>query len=195
MAPFAKISVKKGLKVAETEEFVRRLAKLKEHVGEVYPVLADEEGNIINGWHRIRVDPNWHRKVVPCKDMAEKALVWLAAHERRAVTPKEVSVNLIHIAEKLLKENVPRDQIVAKISELTNYSESYIRKLLPAKYKALEKARVKAVKTLYPEEKPKPAEEKPPERRVPTKYLCPICGSGLAFIGDLLVPYHEALKR
>jgi hypothetical protein len=180
--------------LSEEDELLLTLRKLRELVGELYPVLVDEEGNIIDGWHRVKVNPNWHRKMVKCKDVSDKALVWLAAHARRSINPKELSVKMIQVAEKLLGEGVPRDQIVTKIAELTGYSERHVRRLLPAKYKAKEKARTSTVKLLY-EEKPKPAEEKPAERKAPAKYLCPVCGAALAFVGDLLVPYHEALKR
>jgi hypothetical protein len=180
--------------LSEEDELLLTLRKLRELVGELYPVLVDEEGNIIDGWHRVKVNPNWHRKMVKCKDVSDKALVWLAAHARRGINPKELSVKMIQVAEKLLTEGVPREQIVTKIAELTGYSERHVRRLLPAKYKAKEKARTPTVKLLY-EEKPKPAEEKPAERKAPAKYLCPVCGAALAFVGDLLVPYHEVLKR
>jgi hypothetical protein len=181
--------------MSDEEEFITRLRKLRGLVGEVYPVIVDAEGNIIDGWHRVKVDPSWHKKIVECKDMGEKALVWFAAHERRTVSQKELSTNMIHVAEKLLRQGIQRDQIVAKIAELTGYTEQYIRKFLPAQYKAKEKARAKPIKLVYPEEKPKLAGEKPAERRMPTKYLCPICGSPLALFGELLIPYHEALRK
>jgi hypothetical protein len=178
--------------LSEEDELLLTLRKLREFVGELYPVLVDEEGNIIDGWHRVKVNPNWHRKTVKCKDMSDKAIVWLAAHARRDVSPKELSVKMIHVAEKLLTEGVPREQIVAKIAEITGYSERHVRRLLPAKYKAKEKARAQKAKILYKGEE-KPAEKKA-EKKMPKKYLCPICGSPLALVGDLLVPYHEAIK-
>jgi hypothetical protein len=180
--------------LSEEEELLSIVKRLRELVGEIYPVIEDESGEIIDGWHRVKVNPNWHRKTIKCKDAVDKALVWLAAHARRTVNPKELSVRMVQVAEKLLGEGVPRDQIVTKIAELTGYSERHVRRLLPGKYKAKEKARAPAVKMLYQE---RPAEEKPeekPEKKMPRKYLCPICGSPLAFVGELLVPYYEAIR-
>jgi len=33
--------------------------KISEKIGQLYPVLVDAEGNVIDGFHRLEADPKW----------------------------------------------------------------------------------------------------------------------------------------
>jgi len=182
--------------MGEKEELINRIKKLREKVGEVYPVIVDKEGKIIDGWHRLEASPNWTRKVVEPKNRYEEALIWFAAHERRQVEKKEIQVKFITMAEELLKQGVDKGQIATKIAEDTGYTLQYVLSHLPPKYKLKEKRAAgkkgAIVRSVYAEEIKKEIEQK--QTKPPTKYLCPLCGGALALVGDLLVPYHEALK-
>lgn len=177
------------------EELVSHIRMLREKVGEIYPILVDGEGKVIDGFHRLEAYPDWTRKTVEPANRYEEALIWFAAHKRRGITTKEVKVRLITMAEELLKQGVDKGDISTRIAEDTGYTLQRVLSLLPAKYK-LKVKRISGrkgatAKRLYKEKIGK--EVKKTKR--PTKYLCPVCGTALAFVGDLLVPYHEAIKR
>ncbi|MEM2338411.1 MAG: hypothetical protein QXP06_07455 [Candidatus Bathyarchaeia archaeon] len=182
--------------MSEKAELLQRIKRLRDKVGEIYPIIETPE-RVLDGHHRLEACPDWkERKIVTPKNPYEEALIWFAAHERRKVSKKEVQVKLLTMAEHLLKSGVERGQIIKQIAEDTGYNEKYIASMLPAKYKAPQKVKAaeKAVeiKPVYKEEVKKEVEKM--KVKQPKKYLCPICGNPLALVGDLLVPYHEALK-
>ena len=43
----------------------RSLNKSHGTVGQLYPVLRDAEGKVIDGWHRLDVDPAWQSVTLP----------------------------------------------------------------------------------------------------------------------------------
>jgi len=164
--------------MTEKQEFIARIKTLRDKIGEIYPVLETKEGKIIDGWHRLQAHPNWKRRVIEPSSAYDEALIWFAAHERRRISRKEIKVRLITMAEELIKQGFDRGEIATKIAEDTGYTLQHVLSLLPAKYKhkvkrvAGKKAAV--VKRLYKEEIKKEVE---------------------TLVGELLVPYHEALKR
>lgn len=181
----------------EKEELLQRIKRLREKVGEIYPIIETPE-KVLDGYHRLEACPDWkERKLVTPKDEYEEALIWFAAHERRIIPKKEVQAKLIAMAEHLLKQGVEKGQIAQQIALDTGYSPNYIASLLPQKYKVKTKAeagkKAAEVKVYYQEEIKKEIEKAAPSAQ-PKKYLCPICGSPLALVGDLLVPYHEATR-
>ncbi len=181
--------------MSEKEELLKRIRLLREKVGEIYPVIETPD-KVLDGHHRLEACPDWKlRKLVTPKDEYEEALIWFAAHERRQIPRKEMQAKLIAMAEHLLKKGTEKGQITKKIAEDTGYNPNYIASLLPQKYKIKTKAeagkKAAEVKVLYKEEVEKEAEKTLPPKQ-PKKYLCPVCGSPLALVGDLLVPYHEA---
>jgi rubrerythrin len=179
------------MEVSETE-VIEGLRKSKAIVGELYPVLKRKDtGEIIDGFTRKRADPTWTEKEVEIRNEKEAILYRLYANYRRRVSSKETKVQIITLAETLEKEGVPRELILTKIAELTPYSERWIRYLLPAKYKAVEKTKKTMPRKAEGHEEvlPHPSEEtkKPTEEKVKT-YQCPVCGTTLKLVGDLLYP-------
>jgi len=173
-------------------EIIEGLRKSKAVIGELYPVLKRKDtGEIIDGSMRKRADPTWIEKEVEIKSEKEAILYRLYANYRRRVSAKETKVQIIALAEALEREGVPREQIAQKLAELTPYSERWIRYLLPAKYKVVEKTKktLKKPEGGYEEVLPHPSEEtrKPIEEKVKT-YQCPVCGTTLKLVGDLLYP-------
>jgi hypothetical protein len=67
------------------------LAVSRESLGELYPVLVDAHGNVIDGNHRLGENPNWHEEVRPQIDTPDKlALAQIACNDcRRIVSPAE----------------------------------------------------------------------------------------------------------
>lgn len=119
------------------------LRESRRRTRELYPVLVDAHGNVIDGFHRLEADPGWERKTL--EHIRTPAQLWLARivanTHRRTVSREERSEQATRLAQALLAEGVPRAKIVSTIAELTTFSERYVRGLLPDEYKMMSKAR------------------------------------------------------
>jgi hypothetical protein len=182
------------------EELVKRLAQSRQLVGELDEVLIDQNNKVIDGLHRLKAYPGWKTRVVNA-DHKQALILRLHRNFRRTVSKEETKHLLNELALTLKSEGTPDEQIASEIVKLSPYSEAYTLSLLPKKYKqpkavkAGEKAAKATYKVLYQENEKPTAEQKPTEKKTPQKYLCPVCGAALALVGELLVPYHEAIKK
>jgi len=114
------------------------LAETRRSVDELYPVLLDAEGNVIDGNHRLDVHPNWRTETLP--NIKTRVQLWaariIANGCRRVVSREERAEQFTMLAQSLVEdEGVPRTQVAKTISRLTTYSERYVQLLLPAEYK------------------------------------------------------------
>jgi len=114
------------------------LAETRRSVDELYPVLLDAEGNVIDGNHRLDVHPNWRTETLP--NIKTRVQLWaariIANGCRRVVSRDERAEQFTMLAKSLVEdEGVPRTQVAKTISRLTTYSERYVQLLLPAEYK------------------------------------------------------------
>jgi len=82
-------------------------------VGHLYPVLTDSFGNVIDGFHRLDVDPNWPKvKVDSISDPVQLTIARLIANTRRDVPPEEKKEGLTKLIKmtgwspKQLAENL-----------------------------------------------------------------------------------------
>lgn len=114
------------------------LAETRRSVDELYPVLLDAEGNVIDGNHRLDVHPDWRTETLP--NIKTRVQLWaariIANGCRRVVSRDERAEQFTMLAKSLVEdEGVPRTQAAKTISRLTTYSERYVQLLLPAEYK------------------------------------------------------------
>jgi hypothetical protein len=79
------------------------LKKSKAAVGQIYPVLLDKHGKIIDGYHRKRVDPNWKEERLNVEDPLEILKIRVNAQYRREV-PFEEKAQWVKDCRKLLRE-------------------------------------------------------------------------------------------
>jgi DNA modification methylase len=124
------------------------LKKSYEKFGPIYPVLVDKHGNVIDGFHRKKVDPNWpvmKREDIETEYDREK-IALLANLLRREITGEEITKRLTKLADFWMKKGYKKGQIVQKLYEELGgvWSDDWIRKYLPEKFKAEEK--IKAAK-------------------------------------------------
>jgi site-specific DNA-methyltransferase (adenine-specific) len=102
-----------------TEEFSALKADIREH-GILSPVFVDEDGNVLDGKHRLAVDPNAPRKVIRGLTPAEKeAFVFRCNFVRRNLSPDqkaEARRKMKVTASKLRAEN-PRKWTLKKIGD------------------------------------------------------------------------------
>jgi hypothetical protein len=115
------------------------LRKSIENVGPLYEVLVAEDGEILDGKHRLAMNPNHPKKTVPAKTKAQKIIVRLNAHHRRRIPREETQALIMELAQELEKEGIPRESISAELTKRLPYSESYLQHILPQEFKKPEK--------------------------------------------------------
>jgi len=98
--------------------------------GALYPVLVDANGNVIDGFHRIKVDPNWEkRKLDWVKTDADRIKIGIVANfDRREITTEEIRDKLGQLAELTGWD-------ANRLAEELNRSYTWVMKYLPQKYK------------------------------------------------------------
>ena len=117
-------------KTAEPEEAPYSLAASREGLGELSPVLKDVHGNVIDGFHRLGENANWHTITVPTIDNPIKLeLARLAVnYNRRKVAPEELTQRISFLVKAGLK---PED-----IAKATGISKATIYRHMPQDLKS-----------------------------------------------------------
>jgi len=168
------------------EEIVEWLKRSREIIGELEPVIATPDGEIIDGKHRLKAYPGWKTVTVEAEEL-DKIVQRIHRNIHRKMSRAETKQAIIQLALALEKKGIPKDSLIDEIKKYTPFSEDYIRSLLPAKYKREYKKKEKPpVKILYPETKAKPETPKPEAPKTVPTYLCPVCGTKLKLVGNLL---------
>ena len=117
--------------------------KKSEKIGQLYPVLVDAKGNVIDGHHRLEADPNWRKEKIPEIDTEEKLLVarCVSNWHRRQVSREEKADWINGLAElykkqglKIGKTHQP-NEIVRKICEVTGLSQPTVNNYLIDSFK------------------------------------------------------------
>lgn len=103
-------------------------------IGQLYPVLLDYHGNIIDGEHRYSVDKGW--KTMRLEHIrTEKDRLIISNIIRRSVPRREKTELLAELGEIYLNEGVEIGRIAYKIEEETGMSYPWVAKYLPHKFK------------------------------------------------------------
>jgi len=58
------------------------LEKSEKKIGQLYPILRDAEGKVIDGWHRLDVNPQWKSITLEDVKTEEDRLIISAARAR-----------------------------------------------------------------------------------------------------------------
>jgi hypothetical protein len=114
------------------------LGESKLRVRELYPVLLDAHGSVVDGFHRLRADPDWRTETLEhIKTPTQLVLARIVANtHRRSIGREERQEQINELARCLLEdEKVPREQLRSTIAELTTFTERYVRDLLSDEYK------------------------------------------------------------
>jgi hypothetical protein len=137
------------------------LKKSENKIGQLYPILKSKDGQIIDGFHRQKADPNWKSLVVPEIDSEEKLLLarLIANFHRRQVTREEKEEWINGLAEIYQKQGYKikgnpttvklssgqeftiDNEILAKILDVTGLGYSTVRSYLVQEFKQTGKAR------------------------------------------------------
>ena len=124
----------------ETKQGIEKSLKI---IGQLYPVLIKKGTlEILDGRTRSQIYPAWEKKEIdvpkdwPYSKDLYYAAVQLYANYRRRVSLKERKSHLFLMASFLEDCGVPREKIASILADgITPFSQSYIGKLLPKKYK------------------------------------------------------------
>jgi len=120
------------------------LKKSEKGIGQLYPVLKDKNGNVIDGFHRLDDDPNWRTETLEHIDSEEKLLVARAVSNwnRRKVSKEEKEEWINGLAEifreqgyKILDKFPFTNEIKKKIAEVTGLHEDTVTNYLRAEFK------------------------------------------------------------
>ena len=114
------------------------LRKSEKDVGQLYPVLLDKKGRVIDGLHRLNVDSSWRTVTLEHIDSEEKFLKAriISNLHRRTVPASETRAWINDLAEiAVMDHDVQPGKVADWISEETGYSTSQVRTYLHDKYK------------------------------------------------------------
>jgi very-short-patch-repair endonuclease len=115
------------------------LAKSTSIVGELLPIIENQDGKVLEGNHRLELNPKWHRKTVKTKDRVEEILVRLHAHHRRRIPKEETQALLKELAQELLGKGVKKEDVSIEVCKIVPFDDGYVRELLPEEFKRPEK--------------------------------------------------------
>jgi hypothetical protein len=118
-------------------------------VGQLYPVLVDAKGNVIDGFHRLEANPEWRKEKLENIDSEEKLLLarCISNWHRRQVSREEKEEWINGLAKIYKKQGLSaskliggkyHNEIIAKIVDKTGFSKPTITKHLDLKYKQKE---------------------------------------------------------
>ena len=116
--------------------------KKSEKIGQLYPVLVDAKGNVIDGIHRLKADPNWKKERLEEVDSEEKLLVARAVSNwhRRQVSREEKEEWINGLARIYKKQGLSIErgginEIKERIAKLTGLNPDTVLAYLSVEYK------------------------------------------------------------
>ena len=121
------------MKMAEEHDIAKSLKSVKH----LYPVLKDAHGHVIDGDHRLTIDPNWPvNKLDYIKTETQLILARIIANTRRIVSRDERREEFSKLARSMTEnDKIPREEVIKTISEITGFTYRYVQMLIPEEYK------------------------------------------------------------
>jgi site-specific DNA-cytosine methylase len=105
------------------------IKKLKEEKMQIYPVLVDKKGNVIDGNHRLAANPKWKKVIIEEDDPLKILKMKIHANEDRRDTTKEERQEWALEAKRLLVEQGAKGT-EREIAKALGMSKTVIRKWL-----------------------------------------------------------------
>jgi len=102
------------------------LAKSEQTIGQIYPVLKDKKGNIIDGFHRKRVNPEWKEEILDIDDPLDVLKIRVATQYRRDV-PAQEKKGWVKLCRTLLEER-GKSGTQQEIAETLGISRTWVVK-------------------------------------------------------------------
>jgi hypothetical protein len=116
---------------------IPELKSSSKRIGQLYPVLVDYHGNIIDGEHRYSVDEGWGTmRLEHIRTEKDRLIARIISNTvRRTVPRKEKTMLLAKLGEIYLNEGVEPGKIAYKIAEKTGMTCRWVTKYIPDKFK------------------------------------------------------------
>jgi uncharacterized Fe-S cluster-containing radical SAM superfamily protein len=112
------------------------LISTQKRFGAIYPVIKSEDGEVIDGFHRLSA--GWDNVItLPIKERKDKLALKLTLNAvRRTMPPEEKKAIVSEIAQILVEKGVPKGKpLVKALSKEIGLSERWVYKYLPRKFK------------------------------------------------------------
>jgi len=106
-------------------------------IGQLYPILVDYYGNIVDGDHRLSADKNWKRvRLEHIKTEKDRLIARIVSNNvRRSVSIGEKKDMLGSMGEILLGQGIVPGKITYEIVKETGMSYRWVTKYLPDRFK------------------------------------------------------------
>jgi hypothetical protein len=126
---------------------VSAIRQSEPEVGQLYPVLVDQNGRILDGAHRLEANPNWRKHTIKV-DSEEMALaVGLWANSGQPL-PAKIKARITELIGDLSGSNqIKRDRIKATLLEDASRSDREIGRLVGSDHKTVSDVRSQLVQT------------------------------------------------
>ena len=131
------------------------LKSSSKRIGQLYPILVDYRGNIIDGEHRFGVDEKWRTvRLEHIKTEKDRLVARIVSNTvRRSVSSKEKTELLSRLGEIHLNEGVEPGRIAYKIADETGMSYRWVAKYLPGRFKDSVKSEARVARYATNEDK------------------------------------------
>jgi hypothetical protein len=118
------------------EEQLSDLKSSRKIVGELLPVVKDQQGRVLNGRHRLAA--GWKSSVVmPVRDDLDFLLKRLHFLVQRRASAAEQSEVITSICKELERQGIPTEKIASKVvREISPWESSYTYEVIPDRYKS-----------------------------------------------------------
>jgi len=116
---------------------IKELKNSSDRVGQLYPILIDHFGQIIDGEHRSKANPNWRRvKLDHIKTEKDLFIARIACNTiRRNATSREKTELLEKLGQICINEGTPIGKVVYELMYQTGMSYRWVAKYLPKRFK------------------------------------------------------------
>lgn len=106
-------------------------------IGQLYPILTDCYGNIIDGKHRFNVDEKWKKiKLTQIKTEKERLIARIISNNvRRTVSTGEKTELLRRLGQICFNEGIAPGKIAQAIAYQTGMSYRWVTKYMPENFK------------------------------------------------------------
>ena len=79
------------------------LGESKDIAGQIIPVIKDQNGNILDGFHRKRVDPNWKETIVNVKNPAQALIIRVHSNILRREVEREEKEQWVEEVRRIIQ--------------------------------------------------------------------------------------------
>lgn len=115
----------------------QELSSSSKRIGQLYPILVDYFGNVIDGKHRLSVDEKWKTlRLEHIKTEKDRLIARIIGNNiRRTVSSNEKKALLDRLGEIYFNQGIELGKIAYRIAEETGMSYQWVMKYLPDRFK------------------------------------------------------------